>query len=72
MADNQMALAAYVARTESIRRQAQALLDAAQDHFGTAPEDVTWADVGSLAHVDERLKELLTFLNIKLGEDGNG
>lgn len=68
MADRQTALDAYVARVESIRRQAQALLDAAGDHFGTAPDDVTWTRVGSLGHVDEQLKEVLEFLNIKVGE----
>lgn len=68
MADRQTALDAYVARVESIRRQAQALLDAAADHFGTMPDDVTWAHVGSLGHADEQLKEVLAFLNIDAGE----
>lgn len=68
MADRQTALDAYVARVESIRRQAQALLDASADHFGTTPDDVTWAHAGSLGHADERLKEVLAFLNIDVGE----
>lgn len=68
MANKQTALDAYVARVESIRRQAQALLDAAADHFGTMPEDVTWADAGGLGHADEQLKEVLAFLNIDAGE----
>ncbi|UXX42044.1 hypothetical protein [Pseudomonas phage phiH2] len=68
MADRQAALDAYVARVESIRRQAQALLDASADHFGTTPDDVTWAHAGSLGHADERLKEVLVFLNIEVGE----
>lgn len=68
MADKQTALDAYVARVESIRRQAQARLKAADDHFGSAPEEVTWAHVGSLGHADEQLKEVLAFLNIDAGE----
>lgn len=68
MADRQTALDAYVARVESIRRQAQALLDASADHFGTTPGDATWAHAGSLGHADERLKEVLAFLNIDAGE----
>lgn len=68
MADKQKALEAYVARVESVRRQMQALLTAAEDHFGTQPDDITWAHVGSLAHADEQLKEVLSFLNIKTGD----
>lgn len=68
MADKQTALDAYVARVESVRWQAQALLAAAEDHFGTSPDDVTWAHVGSLAHADEQLKEVLAFLNLKAGD----
>jgi len=68
MADRQTALDAYVARVESIRRQAQALLDAAADHFGAMSDDVTWAHVGSLGHADEQLKEVLAFLNIDAGD----
>lgn len=68
MADRQTALDTYVARVESIRRQAQALLDAAGDHFGAAPDDVTWAHVGSLGHANEQLKEVLAFLNIAVGD----
>lgn len=68
MADKQTALYAYVARVESIRRQAQALLKAADDHFGSAPDEVTWAHVGSLGHADEQLEEVLAFLNIDAGE----
>lgn len=69
MADKQTALDAYVARVESVRRQAQALLAAVEDHFDLfAWDDVTWAHVGSLAHADEQLKEVLAFLNIKAGD----
>lgn len=32
------------------------------NHFDTAPDDVNWADVGSLGYVASQLKEITNFL----------
>ncbi|MFO7856320.1 MAG: hypothetical protein R6V44_14110 [Paracoccaceae bacterium] len=32
-----------------------------EDHFDAHPDELTWADVGSLGHVRERLREICDF-----------
>lgn len=32
------------------------------DHFGTHPDRVTWANIGSAKHVSEMLDEIMEFL----------
>lgn len=34
------------------------------DHMEVDPEEVTWADAGSAAHVVEELKDIARFLNL--------
>ena len=55
---NDDALAAFVARKgeiDAMLSQPQALSD---EHFGTAPNEVTWGHVGSLEHHAELLKRI--------------
>jgi hypothetical protein len=56
---NDDALAAFVqkkAEIDAILARLQALSD---EHFGYAPDDVTWSHVGSLEHYAELLKRII-------------
>jgi hypothetical protein len=44
------ALAGFVAKKDAIDALLARLQALSDDHFGYAPEDVTWADVGTLEH----------------------
>jgi hypothetical protein len=55
---NDDALAAFVARkgeTDAILSRIQSL---SNDHFGVAPDEVTWGDVGTLGHYAELLRRI--------------
>jgi len=62
-ANRQQALAAFIARKAEIDALLARLAAASADHFGRDPEEVTWADEGSLGHVEEKLREIAAFLN---------
>jgi hypothetical protein len=55
---NDDALAAFIARKAEIDAMLQRLQALSDDHFGVAPEEVTWGDVGSLEHHAELLKRI--------------
>ena len=50
------ALDAYIARNAEIDTMLARLKALSDDHFNLGPDDVTWADVGTLAHYAELLK----------------
>ncbi|MFN4206761.1 MAG: hypothetical protein ACK4HG_10205 [Agrobacterium albertimagni] len=52
------ALDAYIARKTEIDSMLARLAALSDDHFNTAPDEVTWADVGTLAHYAELLKRI--------------
>ena len=52
------ALDAYIAKKTEIDTMLARLTALSDDHFNVAPADVTWADVGSLAHYAELLKRI--------------
>jgi hypothetical protein len=54
----QQALAAFVARKAEIDAMLTRLRSLSDDHFGVAPDEVTWGDVGSLGHYAELLKRI--------------
>ena len=58
------ALAAFIASKAEIDALVARIAAATNDHFGVNPEHVTWADVGSLGFVTERLKEIAGFLRV--------
>ena len=60
--DNAQALAAYVARKAEIDAMLQRLASLSDDHFGVAPDDVTWGNVGDLGFVAERLRQACDFI----------
>ena len=52
------ALDAYIARKAEIDTMLARLAALSDDHFSVAPDEVTWADVGTLAHYAEQLKRI--------------
>jgi hypothetical protein len=55
---NQDALAAFVQRKAEIDAMLSRLQALSDEHFGVAPDEVTWGDVGSLGHYAELLKRI--------------
>jgi hypothetical protein len=52
------ALAAFVQKKAGIDAMLTRLQALSDDHFGYAPEDVTWSHVGTLEHYAELLKRI--------------
>jgi hypothetical protein len=52
------ALAAFVSKKAEIDATFTRLQALSDDHFGYAPEDVTWSHVGTLEHYTELLKRI--------------
>jgi hypothetical protein len=55
---NEDALAAFVQKKTDIDAMLTRLQALSDDHFGVAPDEVTWGDVGSLEHHAELLKRI--------------
>ncbi len=64
---NDEALAAFVAAKAEIDAMLERLAALSDDHFGAAPEGVSWGDVGNLGFVAERLRQACDFI-FKEGE----
>ena len=54
----EQALAAFVSKKAEIDAMLARLQALSDDHFGYAPDDVTWADAGTLEHYAELLKRI--------------
>jgi hypothetical protein len=52
------ALAAFVSKKAEIDAMLTRLQALSDDHFGYAPDDVTWSHVGTLEHYAELLKRI--------------
>ena len=63
-ANNDAAVAAFIADKAEIDNLLARIQAFSDDHFGTAPEAVTWGYAGSLGFVTERLKELAACLRV--------
>jgi hypothetical protein len=55
---NDVVLAAFLARKGEIDAMLSRIQSLSNDHFGVAPDEVTWGDVGSLEHHAELLKRI--------------
>ena len=55
---NEDALAAFVSRKAEIDTMLARLQSLSEDHFGYAPDEVTWAHVGNLEHYADLLKRI--------------
>ncbi len=62
--NNDAALASFMLGKAEIDDLLARIQAASADHFGTAPEAVTWGCAGSLGFVTERLKEIAEFLKV--------
>jgi hypothetical protein len=56
--DNSGALGAFIARKTEIDTILARLAALSAEHFNRAPEDVSWADVGTLGRYLEGLREV--------------
>jgi hypothetical protein len=63
----EQALAAFVSKKAEIDTILTRLQKLSDDHFGCAPDDVTWGHVGTLEHYAELLKRI-TDSAFKVGE----
>jgi hypothetical protein len=54
----EQALAAFVSKKAEIDTMLTRLQALSDDHFGYAPDDATWAHVGTLEHYAELLKRI--------------
>ena len=61
-ADNSEALAAFAARKAEIDTMLQRLASFSDEHFGVAPDEVTWGHDGDLGFVAERLRQACDFI----------
>ena len=55
---NEDALAAFVSRKAEIDAMLARLQALSADHFGYAPDEVTWAHVGNLEHYGDLLQRI--------------
>ena len=61
---NEEALNTYIARMGQITAMLESLTEWANDHGGISPDDVTWADVGTVGAVIERLADITEFIGL--------
>jgi len=52
------AIDAYIGKVGNIQAMLERLTEAAGDHFGDAPDSINWGHVGSVGHIEEKLKYL--------------
>jgi hypothetical protein len=55
---NEDALATFVSKKAEIDAMLARLQSLSEDHFGYAPDEVTWAYVGNLEHYGDRLRRI--------------
>jgi hypothetical protein len=55
---NEDALAAFVSTKAEIDAMLTRLQALSDDHFGYSPDEITWAQVGTLGHYGELLKRI--------------
>ena len=58
ISSNEDALAAFVSRKAEIDTMLARLRGLSADHFGYAPDEVTWAHVGTLEHYSGLLQRI--------------
>jgi hypothetical protein len=59
---NDAALAAFITRKAEIDAMLERWAAFSDDHFGVAPEEVSWGDVANLGYVIERLRQASDFI----------
>jgi len=65
MSKNQeAALLAFISRKSIVEDYLARITLACEDSFGKNPDEINWADVNSVAAVQEKLAEIVNFLNL--------
>jgi len=64
---SEQALAAFVSKKAEIDAMLSRLQALSEDHFGYAPDEITWAHVGTLEHYAELLKRI-TYMAFQEGK----
>lgn len=64
--NREAALAAFIGKKAEIDAMLARLQALSDDHFNVGPDDVSWSQVGSLAHIAEKLRHVTAFA---FGED---
>ena len=62
---NDRETSAFIIKKTEIDELLEQLTTASANFFDTDSEKVNWADVGSLGHVQQKLEELVAFINGK-------
>jgi hypothetical protein len=62
--NQEKALETFVNRTQACRELVAKINAHLEDHMGEYPEDVTWASVGSAAHIQMLLEQICDFAQI--------
>ena len=55
---NEAVAAEWLKKRARIGEVLKRLSDKCEDHFDADPEEITWADYGSLAHIERQLQEI--------------
>ena len=55
----------FIEKCANIDKMAKKLQAAISMHFGRVSDDIGWGDVGDIAHVEEMLAEVITFIEGK-------
>lgn len=63
------ALDEFILQKMAIDQSLKLLQALSNEHFNVAPDEVKWADAGSLAHVAALLKEITNFIGIETEQD---
>ena len=63
---NDKALDAFITAKAEIDRLLADLAALSADHFHASPDEINWGNVGTAAHIRDRLQEIASFAN------GNG
>ena len=56
------ALDAFIAKIAEVQQALAEIQEAADGHFDTNPDEVTWAHVGNVEHTLAQLKDALAFI----------
>lgn len=59
-----MAIERFAALVAQAQARADALSALLADHMGYGPDEVTWAHVGTVSHINAQLAELMQFAGI--------
>lgn len=63
MNNKEKALNEFIGKTGSIESKLEMALEFVRDHCGLGTDDINWATVGTMNHIDEKLCEVMEALS---------